>query len=162
VEGDVTEKTAFTPEQWSLLVRLPRWVASAASASQPDGPLRTAAEREAGLITIAHARGGANTFVDGVARQLIDEFDDPDPGAVDFRDKNAGIARVLERAKAANQLLSTVADGVDAAAYRDWLLGVTDVVIRAARSGDVLGFGGELVTQLEWRFRDQLVQVLAT
>jgi hypothetical protein len=162
VEDHVTEKTAFTPEQWSLLVRLPRWVAAAASASQPDGPLRTAAEREAGLITIAHARGSGNAFVEGLARQLIDEFDAPDPGAVDFRDKHAGITRVLERAQAANQLLNTVAEGADAAAYRDWLLGVTDVVIRAARSGDVLGFGGELVTQLEWRFRDQLVQALAT
>lgn len=158
----MTEKTAFTPEQWSLLVRLPRWVAAAASASQPDGPLRTAAEREAGLVTIAHARSTGNAFVEGLARQLIDEFDNPDPGAIDFRDKNAGVARVLERARAANQLLGTVADAADAAAYRDWLLGVTDVVIRAARSHDLLGFGGELVTQLEWRFRDQLVDVFAT
>jgi hypothetical protein len=159
VEGHVTEKTAFTPEQWSLLVRLPRWVAAAASASQPDGPLRTAAEREAGMVTIAHARGSGNAFVEGLARQLIDEFDDPDPGVIDFRNKEAGITRVLERAQAANQLLTAVADGADAAAYRNWLLGVTDVVIRAARTGDVLGIGGVLVTQLEWRFRDQLVEV---
>jgi hypothetical protein len=158
----MTEKTAFTPEQWSLLVRLPRWVASAASASQPDGPMRTAAEREAGLITIAHARSSGNTFVEGLARQLVDEFDRPDPGVIDFRDKEAGITRVLERVKAANELLTTVADSADAAAYREWLLGVTDVVIRAARTGDVFGIGGVLVTDLEWRFRDQLVQVFAT
>jgi hypothetical protein len=33
-------------------------------------------------------------------------------------------------------------------------------VIRAARSGDILGFGGQLVTPSERSFRDRLVLTL--
>jgi hypothetical protein len=57
-------------------------------------------------------------------------------------------------------MLAGKADPADAAAYRRWLLAITDVVISAARTGDILGFGGQLVTASEHRFRDRLAAVL--
>ncbi|MGE5830118.1 MAG: hypothetical protein ACM30G_17415, partial [Micromonosporaceae bacterium] len=123
---------------------------------------RPGAVRDGGLMHLGHARGWGNGILVGLGRDLVVDFEQPDPGVIDFRDKEAGITRVLERVKAANELLTAVADRADAAAYREWLLGVTDVVIRAARTGDVFGIGGVLVTELEWRFRDELVQVFST
>ena len=48
----------------------------------------------------------------------------------------------------------------DAAAYRRWLLAISDTVIAAARSHGVLGIGGSYVTELEVGFDRRLEQGL--
>jgi hypothetical protein len=162
-EGDVTDKAAFSSAEWGLLVRLPQWVAKAASAAQADGSRRSAAEEEAGLIAIAKGREWGNPIVEEIARQLVDTFDDPETGEtvpVNFADAEAGIATVYERAQMAARVLAAKADATDAVAYRRWLLNVADVVIGEVRSGAVLGVGGDAVSEQERRFRDHLASVL--
>ena len=78
----------------------------------------------------------------------------------DFTHRRAAIDSVLEKVGAVNRLITVKADREDAVAYRKWLVSITDVVITAARSGDVLGFGGQLVTASEHNFRDRLVLTL--
>ena len=159
----MTNRARFSEADWSLLVLLPRWVAKAASAAQPDIAIRTQAEAEAGLISLAEGRRSGNPFVEEVARHVVEVFDDRATkaavAAVDFTDPEAGVVTTLERAATAWALL-TASDQGDAAAYRQWLLAVSDVVIKAARSGDVLGFGGQRVTALERSFYDRLAQTL--
>jgi hypothetical protein len=158
LEADVTEKSAFSNGEWYLLVRLPRWVALAASAAQADSPLRTAAEKDAGLIAIADGRRSGSRLVSTVAHQLIDEFDEPDAAEqrIEFKKAAAGVAAVLDRARAAATLLAEKAAPADAAAYRQWLLGITDTVIGVARSGAFQGG----IAEAERRFRDSLAQNL--
>ncbi len=67
---------------------------------------------------------------------------------------------MLEKVGAVNRLITAKADPSDVAAYRKWLVSITDVVISAARTGDFLGFGGQLVTPSEHTFRDRLVLTL--
>jgi hypothetical protein len=67
---------------------------------------------------------------------------------------------VLERVASVVSVVNAKADATDAAAYRQWLVDITDVVIKAARSGDFLGFGGQLITASEHNFRDRLVLTL--
>jgi len=155
----VTDKSAFSNGEWYLLVRLPRWVALAASAAEADSPLRTAAEKDAGLIAIANGRGFGNPLVETLAHQLLDEFDEPDAAdqRIDFKKATVGVATVLDRARAASSLLAEKADPADATAYRRWLLGITDTVVGVARSGAFQGG----VSAAERRFRENLAQSLA-
>jgi hypothetical protein len=81
-------------------------------------------------------------------------------GATDFHDRKAGLTAVLEKVAEVATLLAARAAPEDARAYRRWLVGITDVVIAAARSHDVLGFGGELITASERSFRERLVLTL--
>jgi hypothetical protein len=157
----VTSKTQFAMDEWQRLTQLPRWVVAAASASQQDLAYRTNIEVEAGLIASANGRQVGNDFVTEVATDTMKIFDDRSTvRAIDFSDRDAAITVVLDRVRDVNQLLKTKADLGDAMAYRQWLVAITDVVISAARTGDVLGFGGQRVTALEHNFRDRIVQVL--
>ena len=155
----MTDRAAFAEAEWDLLVRLPRWVASAAGAAQSDGALRSAAEEDVGLLAVAGGRESTSPFVASIARRLIDTYDDLDAGP-DFADPTKGIASVYDRANAAAQLLAAKADGADASAYRKWLLTIADMVVGQARTGGVLGVGGRNVSAAERQFCDGLAQAL--
>jgi hypothetical protein len=157
----VTTRADFTQDEWDSLVQLPRWVVAAASHSQRDLPHRTTIEVEAGLIASAHGRDAGNAFLSEVGDATLQIFDSRAVvTAIDFGDVRAGLDAVLERVGVVNRMLTAKADPADAAAYRAWLLAITDVVITAARSHDFLGIGGQLVTAKEHRFRDRLAAVL--
>jgi hypothetical protein len=157
----VTTRTDFARDEWDRLVQLPRWVVAAASAAQWDSSHKTRVEVESGLIASAHGRGAGNAFLTEVGEETLKVFDEKATvGAIEFTRAKAGINSVLDQAAQVNQVLAAKADPVDAAAYRQWLLAITDVVIRAARTGDFMGFGGQLVTEAEHKFRDRLAQVL--
>jgi hypothetical protein len=157
----VTTRSAFAKDEWDRLVQLPRWVVAAASAAQRDLPYRTNIEIEAGLIASARGRDTGNAFVAEVGSDTLRIFDDRSTvSAIEFKDTESGIATVLDRVGGVNQMLGAKADPADVMAYRNWLLAITDVVISAARTGDILGFGGQLVTASEHRFRDRLAHVL--
>lgn len=157
----MTTKAQFAHDEWEHLTQLPRWIVAAASAAQRDLAYRTNIEVEAGLIASAKGRESGNAFVTEVAADTMRIFDNPSTvTAIDFHDRDAGLASVLDRARTVNQLLKTKAEVSDAMAYRRWLLTITDIVIKAARTGDILGFGGQRVTALEHDFRDRLLLVL--
>jgi hypothetical protein len=154
---------AFASDEWDSLVQLPRWVVAAASAAQYDRPHKTNVEVEVGLLASAHGRAAGNEFVASVAEQTLRIFDDRSTVAgIELGDTAAAIATVLGRAAAVNALLQARVEPADAAAYRAWLLAITDRVIEAVRTGDFMGVGGELVTESEHRFRDQLAEVLVS
>ena len=154
----MTAVADFTEEERNLLVRLPSWIVAAASAAQHDNAARTRSEVEAGFVAVANGRQSPNPLVVEIASLTMGVFDDK-RAAVDVS-TGAGIDGVLDQARAAWQLLRTKANAADASAYGRWLLDITDDVISAARSDDVLGFGGLLVTPAEQQFRDRLAQLL--
>jgi hypothetical protein len=160
----VTDRSAFDQAQWHLLVQLPRWVAQAASAAERDSAHHTAQEEEAGLLAIADGRTSDSALVASIAADLVEVYDEhkPDPTAptIDVHHPDAGLAKVLERAREGAALMIATAQPTEAAAYRRWLLAITDTVIGAARSGGVLGLGGQSVSENERRFREQLARAL--
>ena len=157
----MTSRADFATNEWDLVVQLPRWVVAAASAAQHDLAYRTNHEVESGFVASAHGRHSGNAFVSEVANETMRIFDQRSVVAgTDFADRDAGIDSVLEKVGTVNKLVSEKADPDDVTAYRNWLISITDVVISAARSGDVLGFGGKLVTASEHNFRDRLVLTL--
>jgi hypothetical protein len=158
----------YTDEEWGLLVGLPQSVLIAASQAEQDGSRRTREEWTAGMTAIADGRDSASDLVrtvatDEVARQGGIEEDlvgGQEPPIIEFPDREAGIADVIDRARAAHELLAAKATDADAESYRFWIVTLADQVVSAAKSGDVLGFGGELVTPAERAFRDELAAVL--
>jgi hypothetical protein len=157
----VTTRANFATDEWNLLVQLPRWVVAAASCAQQDLAYRTNHEIEAGFVAAANGRQSGNTFVTEVAVEAMRTFDNRAViAAIDFADRDAAITSVLDRVATINKLVRERADPPDSAAYRRWLVDITDVVISAARTGDILGFGGRVVTTSERGFRDRLVLTL--
>jgi hypothetical protein len=154
----------FDRAEWQLLVQLPRWVAAAASAAEHDSARHTAEEEEAGLLAIADGRTSSSPLVAQIATDLVEVYDEekPGPGApdIDVHQPEAGLADVLERARQGAALMISKAQPTEAAAYRRWLLAITDTVIGATRSGAVLGLGGRSVSENERHFRERLARAL--
>jgi hypothetical protein len=154
----------YTDEEWGLLVGLPQSVLIAASQAEQDGSRRTRDEWTAGMTAIADGRGSASDLVRMIATDVVSRQGDieegEEPPIIEFPDPKAGIADVIDRARAAHELLAAKAEPADAESYRFWLITLADQVVSAAKSGDVLGFGGELVTPAERAFRDELAAVL--
>jgi hypothetical protein len=154
----------YSDEEWGLLVGLPQSVIVAAASAESDGARRTQAEWHAGLTALADGRDSSSPLVRQVATELVERLGDPEEGeeppAIEFPDPEAGIADVLDRAAQAGSLLADTAADADAEAYRYWLVTIAEEVIAAAKSGDILGIGGERVSEPERRFRDSLAAAL--
>jgi hypothetical protein len=154
----------YSDEEWGLLVGLPQSVVVAASQAESDGNRRTVAEWTAGMTAIADGREAASPLVRDVATEVVarqgDVEEGEEPPVITFPDRDAGIADVLQRAGAVHALLAAKAEPADAEAYRFWVVTVAEQVVSAAKSGDVFGIGGDVVTEPERRFRDGLAAAL--
>lgn len=157
-------QAGYSDREWGLLVGLPQAVVVAASSAEPDGRGRTRTEGEAGLAAIAEGRDSASALVRQVAAELVVRVGDPGSGeeapTINFPDREAGIADVLKRAREAATLLAGGADATEAAAYKHWLVTIAEEVAGAAKSGGVLGIGGEWVSAPERRFISDLTVAL--
>jgi hypothetical protein len=160
----MTSRSAYSDDEWGLLVGLPQSVMNAASAAESDSGRRTLAEGEAGLDAIAAGRESANPLVRDVACEVVERVGGPEVGAetaiVALPDRAAGLAEVFDRARGAVTLLGEKAGSGDAAAYKHWLVGIAEQVVGAARSGGFLGVGGEWVRESERRFVEELSAIL--
>jgi hypothetical protein len=160
----MTYQSSFSDAEWGLLVGLPQSVLTAASAAQPDGSRRTAAEGEAGFTAISEGRFAGNPLVAEIATELVSRLGDPEQGeeapVIEPVDPEGMIADTLRRAEEAHVLLGVRVDDGDAGAYRHWLVEIADQVVTAAQTGGLLGLGGEEITESERLFRDELAAVL--
>jgi hypothetical protein len=158
----VDSQPKYSDEEWGLLVGLPQSVVVASSQAEKDGARRTAHEWTAGMTAISDGRDSASPFVREVATEVVARQGEAgeDPPIVQYPDKEAGLADVIKRAAAAHALLVGKAEHADAEAYRLWVITICEQVIGAAKSGDVLGIGGELVSEAERKFRDDLAAAL--
>jgi len=160
----VSTEFGFTDTEWGLLVGLPQSVLTAASAAEHDGTRRTLAENAAGLEAIAEGRESPSPLVAAVAGELVARVGDPETGeelpAIEPPDPAAYAADVLSRAREAAALLAAKAGEGEAGAYKHWLVTIAEQVVTAAPSGGMLGIGGDVVTDSERRFRDELSAVL--
>jgi hypothetical protein len=155
----------FTDAEWGLLVGLPQSVLTAASVATHDSARKTRAETAAGLDQISDARASASALVAAVAGAVVDQTGDPDRGeelpAIEPADPVGYAQDVLARAAEAAALLAAKVADADAETYRHWLVEIAESVVGAASSGGVLGIGGDVVTEPERAFRDDLAKALA-
>lgn len=159
-EQPVFSQLGFSDQEWGLLVGLPHAVLTAASAAESDGARRTLQENAAGLEAISAGRESGSWLVTEIAKELVVRVGDPDKGdelqALTPSDPEAYIADVLGRAREVQTLLSEKVDEGQGGAYKHWLVTIAEQVVTAAPSGGILGIGGDVVTEDERRFRDEL------
>ncbi|GAB7037552.1 MULTISPECIES: hypothetical protein [Catenuloplanes] len=159
-EQPVFSQLGFSDQEWGLLVGLPHAVLTAASAAESDGSRRTQQENQAGLEGIAAGRESGNWLVTEIANELVTRVGDPEAGeelpTLTPSDPAVYIADVLDRARQANTLLREKVDEGQAGAYTHWLVTIAEQVVTAAPTGGILGIGGDVVTEGERRFRDEL------
>jgi hypothetical protein len=151
---------SFQPEEWELLIRLPAQVMIAATSAEADSARRTVAEGLAGLDAIAAGRAFDSDLVRAVVAAIYAEQDMEAPAAQEFADRPEGIAEVLGNCRMAAGVLSGRADPADSAAYRQWLQSIAARVCEAARTGGVLGLGGDVLSTAEREFLDDLAIAL--
>jgi hypothetical protein len=152
--------SVLAPQDWALLVKLPRRVLIAATSAERDNAKHTVAEGLAGIEAIAAGRASTSRLVRDVVAAIYAEPDKDVPVAEEFSDPEWGIAGVLAECRAAAGALTDRVPPSDAAAYRQWLSDIATTVCAAARSGGVLGFGGTAVSPAERRFLDELSRSL--
>ena len=160
----MTSQTVYSDVEWGLLVGLPQSVVVAVTSAEADGGRRTQAEGLAGIEAIAAGRDSGSALVHDVATEVVAQTGDPErgeaPPPIEFTDRAAGLAGVLDRAREASKLLSAKAAPGEAAAYRHWLMTIAEQVAAAAKSGGFLGIGGDRVSPAERKFLDDLAAVL--
>ena len=154
----------FTDAEWGLLVGLPQSVLTAASVATHDGARKTRAETAAGLDKISDGRSSASPLVTAIAKAVVDQTGDPDRGeelvAIEPSDPRGYAEDVVARATEAAALLAAKAEPADAETYKHWLVEIAESVVGAASTGGVLGLGGDVVTENERVFRDDLAKAL--
>ena len=158
----MTSRGDFTPEEWDLLVALPREAAIAAAIADADDPLDAT---KAIVAAFKELVAGAAVFPDNalivdVLIALRTGRDGPeDQGEtieVDEARRDRHLSDTLAHARRANDLLAAKAQPTEADEYRTWVLTIGLEAVRAATSGGFLGIGAERVTDAEAAFIGKL------
>jgi hypothetical protein len=150
----MTDKSVFTPEEWSALRDTPHLAALAvatAGASGVIGSLQEAFSSSAGLVQAMkseHPLIGALCTREEIsaAQQSLRETLAAlrGSGAQAAREKIETLA--LEKVRTGMEALSRKGAPGDAQAYADFVKGFSRRVAEAAKEGGFLGFGGERVS----------------
>ena len=155
----------LTVVQWQAVRNTPHHViiaVSAAGGSAFDEML----ERAAGLKGIVDASHSSHPLVSeiGGSTHIMQAQDDVrkwfytlDEG---HRTPDRLQEKALETAKHALEALGTHGSADDLMHYGEFVLSLATRVARAAREGDVMGIGGQLVSEKERRFIDRLDQLI--
>ena len=151
----MANKASFTPQEWILLLESPMVAGMAVSAAEPSGLFGMLQESFATgkLLVQTTSDTTANELVKAVAadyatsegRKAASEGLKAKLGGGQPGDIKAKAPDVLRQAAA----LVTAKTPSDAAAYKAWLLQISQNVAEAAKEGGFLGFGGVAVSDAE-------------
>ena len=158
----MTSRQDFTPEEWALLVALPREAAIASAIADAEDPLDATKAIVAAFKTLV---AGAAAFpdnamiVDVLIKLRTGEDGPEDQGEtieVDEERRDRQLTETLDHARQANDLLTAKARQSEADDYRTWILAIGRQAVRAATSGGFLGIGAERITAAEAVFMADL------
>jgi hypothetical protein len=157
----VARQDTFTADEWALLRMAPTLVTGGMAAADPSGLIGSAREAAAGAQGMAEAykaQSGLELFAALAADRTVPGTPDPallGEGTVDQQLQNFKNA-VLERVKAAVDLVTRKGSAAEAEAYKTMLVSVADKVANASMEGGFLGFGGVRVSDKERAFMAEL------
>ena len=151
----MANKASFTPQEWILLLESPMMAGMAVSAAEPSGLFGMLQESFATgkLLVQAKSDTTANELVKAVAADF-ETAEGRKAASEGLKAKLGGgqpgdiKAKALDVLRQATALVTTKAPS-DAAAYKAWLLRISQNVAEAAKEGGFLGFGGVPVSDAE-------------
>ena len=157
----MTDKAAFSEEEWTRLKRAPFVAGMAISFADPGGPIELAKETAAALRTVLNP-GDRGAFVDAVAHEAqIDAKAHQNP-LKDFKPRGSlATTEILDELKAVNSIVSEKATPDEAEAYRAWLRDAAREAAEAAKEGGFFGFHAVRVSEGEQRMLDKLDEALS-
>jgi hypothetical protein len=151
----MANKNNFTPEEWTKVLKSPVVAGIAVSAADPSGLWGTLKEAVASSSAVVASKldPGSNELV----KAVVADFE-TSQGRSDIqnalRKHFAGaeptdcVQRSLDTLRQVSAILDAKAPG-DAAAFKDWLRGISQKVAEASVEGAFLGFGGVRVSDAE-------------
>ncbi len=157
----MTDKAAFSEEEWTRLKRAPFVAGMAISFSDPGGPIELAKETAATLRTVLNA-GDRGELVGAVAREAEADARAHQNPLKDFKPRGAlATTEILDELVAVNAIVSGKATPDEADAYRTWLRDAAREAADAAKEGGFFGFHAVRVSEGEQRMLDKLDEALA-
>lgn len=158
----MARQDTFTLEEWTLLRLAPSLVAGGIAAADPSGLFASIKEAAAGARGMAEAfkaNSGLELFAAFAADRSIPGIPDPKTllGEGSREQQMHNFERVvLERVKAALEVLAGKASAAEVEAYKTMLVDVARQAANASKEGGFLGFGGVRVSDKEHAFIDKL------
>jgi hypothetical protein len=155
----------LTIVQWQAVRNTPHHVVIAVSAAG-GSPFDEMLERAAGMQGIVDATHSTHPLVSeiGGSTHIMHAQDDIRKWFYTLDESHRTPDRLqekaLETARHALEALGTHGSAEDLMHYGEFVLSLAMRVARAAREGDLLGIGGELVSEKERRFIDRLDQLV--
>jgi hypothetical protein len=155
----------LTVVQWQAVRNTPHHVIIAVSAAG-GSPFDEMLERAAGMQGIVDAINSTHPLVSeiGGSTHIMHAQDDIRKWFYTLDESHRTPDRLqekaLETARHALEALGTHGSSEDLMHYGEFVLSLAMRVARAAREGDLLGIGGELVSEKERRFLDRLDQLV--
>jgi len=141
----MTDRQAFTQEQWLALVEaapaIARAVASTAGSAGQS-------ESELGAFIQLVEQAAADAPI-GLLGAVVGDTYGRLAGGLPAPDRSDLYMAGIEAARRAGAILDVQADPSEAARVRAWYLSVAQRVAEASREGGVLGIGGEKVSNFE-------------
>ncbi len=157
----MTDKAAFSEEEWTRLKRAPFVAGMAISFADPGGPIELAKETAATLRTVINV-SDRGEFVGAVARDAEADAKAHHNPLKDFKPRGAlAVNEIIEELKAVNAIVSEKATPEEAEAYRAWLRDAAREAADAAKEGGFFGFHAVRVSEGEQRMLDTLDDALA-
>lgn len=157
----MAKQDTFTADEWALLRMAPTLVTGGMAAADPSGLIGSAKEAAAGvqgMVEAFRAQSSLELFAALAADHSAPGTPDPTllgEGTVDQQLQNFKNA-VLERVKAAVDLVTRKGSAAEAEAYKTMLVSVADKVANASMEGGFFGFGGVRVSDKERAFMTEL------
>lgn len=154
----MAKQDTFTSDEWTLLRLAPSLVSGGTAAADPSGlfaSIKEAAAGAQGMAEAFEAHSGLELFAALAADHSIPGMPDPKTllgeGPRDQQLQNFKNA-VLERVKAAVDLVTRKGSSGEADAYKAMLVSVAEKAANASKEGGFLGFGGVRVSDKEQAF----------
>ena len=161
----MTNKSNFTPDEWSVLLQSMIAAGTAVSAAEPSGLWGLLKESFAGGTALAKAKTDPGT--NALIKAVVDDFNTAEGSAARDALKNkvkgnkpAEIKdKCIEILRTAAAIVDAKAPG-DAAAYKGWLQQISQHVAEAANEGGGLFGGGVPVSEAEKATLNEIAKAL--
>ena len=149
----MTSKAAFNAEEWSTITEAPALAAMLVIAADRGGTIRES-------LSLGRAYSAARK--EGAGVELIDQLvaTPPQVDPKQFGSLEGLKEQAPQRLREATDLVADKATPEEAAAYRQFLLGLADTVAHAHKEGGFLGIGGKEVSEEEQKVLDELAAML--
>ena len=151
----MTDKTNFTKDEWALLLKSPMNAGMAITAAEPSGLFGLLKESLAGGTALAQAANDPNA--NSLAKAVAADFQTSEGRAAAHDGLKAEFAnskppeiksKAINSLREVTALLAAKAPG-DAAAFKGWLLQISQKTAEAASEGGGLFGGGVQVSDAE-------------